>query len=237
MRFPDPLLAGRLVRRYQRFLADVDTSRGRLTAHCPNTGSMLGCAEPGMPVWLSPAVDPKRKLGWTWELVEARPGVLVGVHTGRANALVREAIEAGLVTELAGYQRIRREVRYGARSRIDLLLEADGRPSCYLEVKNVTAAVVGNTGFFPDAVTARGARHLQEMSEMVGDGYRAVMVFCVQREDVARVEPADHIDPRYGKALRAAMDRGVEVLALGVRVGTRELLVDRRLDVVVPGAG
>lgn len=237
MRFPDPLLAGRLVRRYQRFLADVDTPRGRLIAHCPNTGSMLGCAEPGMPVWLSPAVDPKRKLGWTWELVEARPGVLVGVHTGRANALVREAIEAGLVTELAGYQRIRREVRYGARSRIDLLLEADGRPSCYLEVKNVTAAVVGNTGFFPDAVTARGARHLQEMSEMVGDGYRAVMVFCVQREDVARVEPADHIDPRYGKALRAAMDRGVEVLALGVRVGTRELLVDRRLDVVVPGAG
>lgn len=237
MRFPDPLLAGRLVRRYQRFLADVDTPRGRLIAHCPNTGSMLGCAEPGMPVWLSPAVDPKRKLGWTWELVEARPGVLVGVHTGRANALVREAIEAGLVTELAGYQRIRREVSYGARSRIDLLLEADGRPSCYLEVKNVTAAVVGNTGFFPDAVTARGARHLQEMSEMVGDGYRAVMVFCVQREDVARVEPADHIDPRYGKALRAAMDRGVEVLALGVRVGTRELLVDRRLDVVVPGAG
>ena len=156
MRFPSPLLEGRLLRRYQRFLADVDTAAGIVTAHCPNTGSMQGCAEAGMRVWLSPAANPARKLAWTWELVEALPGTLVGVHTGRSNALVREAIEAGRVPELAGYPTLRPEVKYGENSRIDLLLQAPGRADCYVEVKNVTAAVAGRIGYFPDAVTARG---------------------------------------------------------------------------------
>ncbi len=215
MRFPSPLLEGRLLRRYQRFLADVDTAAGIVTAHCPNTGSMQGCAEAGMRVWLSPAAKPARKLAWTWELVEALPGTLVGVHTGRSNALVREAIEAGRVPELAGYPTLRPEVTYGENSRIDLLLQAPGRADCYVEVKNLTAAVAGRIGYFPDAVTARGAKHLREMSAMVSAGQRAVLVFCVQRGDVDRVRPADHIDPAYGRALRDALAAGVEVLALG----------------------
>lgn len=237
MEFADPLLAGRLVRRYRRFLAEVDSPRGRVVAHCPNTGSMIGCAEPGMRVWLSPAAGARRKLAWTWELVEARPGVLVGVHTGRSNALVREAIESGLLPELSGYRRFRREQRYGRNSRIDWLLEADGRPPCYLEVKNLTAAVEGETGFFPDAVTARGSRHLEELAGMVCTGARAMLAYCVQRDDVERVLPADHIDPAYGRALRAALAAGVEVVALGARVSTREIRLERRLPVEVPETG
>jgi len=231
MRFPTPLLEGRLLRRYQRFLADVDTAAGILTAHCPNTGSMQGCAEPGMRVWLSPATNPARKLAWTWELVEALPGVVVGMHTGRSNALVREAIEAGRVPELAGYTAIRPEVKYGAGSRIDLLLAAPGRPDCYVEVKNVTAAVAGRVGYFPDAVTTRGTKHLREMSAMVASGQRAVLVFCVQRGDVDCVRPADHIDPVYGRTLREALAAGVEVIALGATVTPEGIELERRLAV------
>ncbi len=186
MRFDQPLVRGTLLRRYKRFLADVDLDGRLVTAHCPNTGSMAGCAEPGMPVWLSPATNPARKLAWTWELVEPGRGVLAGVHTGRANLLVREAIELGRVAALAGYGEIRSEVRYGRGSRIDLLLTADGRPPCYLEVKNVTAAVDGGIGYFPDAVTERGARHLREMAEQCRAGRRAVLVFCVQRATCAK---------------------------------------------------
>ena len=231
MRFPAPLLEGRLLRRYQRFLADVDTAAGILTAHCPNTGSMQGCAEPGMRVWLSPATNPARKLAWTWELVEALPGVVVGMHTGRSNALVREAIEAGRVPDLAGYPAIRPEVKYGEGSRIDLLLTAPGRPDCYVEVKNVTAAVAGRIGYFPDAVTTRGTKHLREMSAMIAAGHRAVLVFCVQRGDVDCVRPADHIDPVYGRTLREALAAGVEVIALGARVSPAGIELERRLAV------
>ena len=231
MRFPAPLLEGRLLRRYQRFLADVDTPAGIVTAHCPNTGAMQGCAEPGMRVWLSPATNPARKLAWTWELVEALPGVVVGMHTGRSNALVREAIEAGRVPELAGYPAIRPEVKYGAGSRIDLLLTAPGRPDCYVEVKNVTAAVAGRIGYFPDAVTTRGTKHLREMSAMVAAGHRAVLVFCVQRGDVECVRPADQIDPVYGRTLREALAAGVEVIALGATVSPAGIELERRLAV------
>ena len=231
MRFPTPLLEGRLLRRYQRFLADVDTAAGILTAHCPNTGSMQGCAEPGMRVWLSPATNPARKLAWTWELVEALPGVVVGMHTGRSNALVREAIEAGRVPELAGYPTIRPEVKYGEGSRIDLLLTAPGRPDCYVEVKNVTAAVAGHIGYFPDAVTTRGTKHLREMSAMIAAGPRAVLVFCVQRGDVECVRPADQIDPVYARTLREALAAGVEVIALGARVSPAGIELERRLAV------
>lgn len=236
MKFAAPLVEGLLLRRYQRFLADVSLPDGRVvTAHCPNTGSMLGCKAPGSRVWLSPAANPARKLPWTWELVEVAPGVTVGVHTGRSNGLVREAIEAGRVPELAGYTGIRPEVKYGEGSRIDLLLQAAGRPDCYVEVKNVTAAVEGRIGYFPDAVTTRGAKHLREMSAMVAAGHRAVLVFCVQRTDVDGVRPADHIDPDYGRALRAALAAGVEVLALGARIDPDGIELVRRLAVDVPG--
>lgn len=235
MRFPHPLLEGRLVRRYQRFLADVETAAGLVTAHCPNTGSMLGCKTPGGRVWLSPADNPARKLKWTWELVEVAPGCVVGVHTGRSNGLVREAIEAGVLPELAGYGTIRPEVKYGEGSRIDFLLQESGRPDCYVEVKNVTAAVDGRVGFFPDAVTTRGAKHLREMSAMVAAGHRAALVFCVQRGDVDEVQPADHIDPAYGQALREALAQGVEVFALGAEVTPEGIVLNRHLAVVVPG--
>lgn len=229
-----PLVAGRLLRRRNRFVAEVELPQGIVDAHCPNTGSMLGCREPGSRVWLSAADKPGRKLAWTWELVEAA-GTLVGIHTGRSNGLVREAIEAGRLPELAGYTSIRAEVPYGANSRIDLLLEAAGRPSCYVEVKNVTAAVADGVGYFPDAVTARGTKHLREMMELVATGRRAVLCFCVQRADVAAVRPADHIDPVYGRTLRAALAAGVEVCALGARVGTDAIVLQSRLPVVCPG--
>lgn len=232
MRLP-PLLEGRLVERRNRFVAAVDLGGETVEAHCPNTGSMLGCKDPGSRVWLSRAENPARKLAWTWELVESEPGVLVGLHTGRANALVEEAIVAGRLPELASYPALRREVRYGLEnSRIDLLLEGPGLPPCYVEVKNVTAAVAGGRGFFPDAVTERGARHLREMAEMVRLGARAVLVFCVQRGDVAEVRPADHIDPAYGRALREALAAGVEAVALGAQPRPEEIVLGRRLPVV-----
>lgn len=236
MLFAAELRAGRLLRRYQRFLADVELETGqRVTAHCPNTGSMLGCAEPGSRVWLSVAANPARKYPWTWELVQAPEGALVGIHTGRSNALVREAVEAGVIAPLQGYTACRGEVAYGEqRSRIDWLLSAPGRPDCYLEVKNVTAAVRDGVGYFPDAVTARGAKHLEEMRRIVAAGQRAVLCFCVQREDVSEVRPADHIDPAYGRVLRQAVAAGVEVLAYGAQVGLEGISLRRQLPVVLP---
>ncbi len=230
MKWPSPLAEGRLIRRYQRFLADVDLGGSMVTAHCPNTGSMLGCADPGSRVWLSRAVNPARKLPWTWEIVEA-DGTLVGIHTGRANTLVREAIESSAIPELAGYKTLRAEVRYGRESsRADFLLSGGRRKPCYVEVKNVTAAVRRGVALFPDAVSERGTRHLREMMAMVRAGHRALLVFCVQRGDVTEVRPADEIDPEYGRTLRRAMESGVEVVALRARVGVREI----RLQVPVP---
>lgn len=238
MIFPHPLSEGRLVRRYKRFLADVELADGSLvTAHCANTGSMLGCAQPGSRVWLSRSHDPKRKLAWTWELVEVN-GVPVGIHTGRSNALAREAIEAGLVPELAGYPRIRGEVAYGGedgkRSRIDLLLEADDRPPCWVEVKNVSAAVSHGIALFPDAVTVRGQKHVLEMMDRVAAGDRAALLFCVQRNDVGEVRPADAIDPEYGRLLRRALAAGVEVYALAGAPSPEEIRLCRPLPVVCP---
>lgn len=231
MTFDDSLTAGSLIRRYQRFLADVALESGEtVTAHCPNTGSMLGLKLAGNRVWLSRSANPKRKLAWTWELVEPAPGVLVGVHTGRANGLVREALEAGLIPELAGFDGVRPEARLSARSRADLLLDFSGRP-CFVEVKSVTAAVEGDTGFFPDAVSERAGKHMEELAEAVGRGARAAVVFCVQREDVAAVRPADHIDPAFGRAMRRAVAAGVELFALGARVAPEAIVLARRLPV------
>lgn len=229
------LVEGRLIQRRNRFVAEVDLDGQLVEAHCPNTGSMLGCKAPGSRVWLSPAENPERKLRWTWEIVEALPGVLVGLHTGRPNGLVEEALRAGRVAELAAYTGIRREVKYGQEnSRIDLLLEGEGLPPCYVEVKNVTAAVDNGLGFFPDAVTERGAKHLREMMAVVREGGRAALVFCVQRGDVTEVRPADHIDPVYGRTLREAMAAGVDVVALRATVTPAEITLTDRLPVRAP---
>jgi len=224
---------GVLLRRYQRFLADVRLDSGEtVTAHCPNTGSMLSLKDPGNRVWLSPACNPGRKLAWTWELVETVAGVTVGIHTGRANQLVAEALAAGMIPELAGYAGMRREARLGGRSRSDLLLQYPGG-GCHVEVKSVTAAVNEAIGFFPDAVSARALKHLRELGLRVEGGERAAVVFCVQREDVQAVRPADHIDPAFARALRQAARAGVEVYALGARVSPAEIRLVRRLPVLL----
>jgi len=236
MRFDSILVPGRLIRRYKRFFADIRLDSGEVvTAHCPNTGSMLGCKEPGSRVWISPADNPERKLRYTWELVEARPDVLVGVHTGRTNHLVHEAISGGVVRELAGYSDIRREVRFGQEgSRIDLLLSGAGSGDCYVEVKNVTAAVDDGIALFPDAVSSRGAKHLRELMHVAEQGRRAVIFFCAQRGDVQEVRPADEIDPEYGRTLRRALAAGVEALAYRAAVSPAGLFVRERIPVHCP---
>ena len=233
MRFDPPLLRGRFQRRYKRFFADVLLDDGEaITAHTPNTGTMLTCKDPGALAYVSPADNPKRKLRYTWELVQSGE-VLVGVHTGRANDLAEEAIREGVVAELQGYPALRREVRYGQNSRIDILLHGDeGRPDCYVEIKNVTLARDG-VALFPDAVTARGAKHMAELAAMVQDGSRAVVLFVVQRQDCDGFSPADEIDPAYGRALRDAVAAGVEALAYQAVVTPEELRLDRRLPVVL----
>lgn len=235
-----PLVPGRLLGRRQRFLADVVLDSGEtVVAHCPNTGSMLGCKTPGSRVWLSAATNPGRKLAWTWELIEVAPDILVGIHTGRSNALVEEALGNGRLPSLVAYTGLRREVRYGhENSRIDLLLEAPGLPPCYVEVKNVTAAVEGRVALFPDAVSTRGTKHLREMMAMVAAGHRAALVFCAQRSDVDEVRPADAIDPDYGRTLREARAAGVETYALVARVMSTDrpdtIALHRTVPVVCP---
>ncbi len=226
MLFPAPLRRGTLVRRYKRFLADVDLESGeRVVAHCPNPGSMAGLAEPDAEVWLSPAANPKRKLQWTWELVrDAATGSFVGINTGRANAIVEEALKAGRVEPAPAAAAIRREVRYGTGSRVDFLLTPEAGPPCHLEVKSVTlrrSQAAPHVGEFPDAVTARGARHLRDLASVCAAGGRAMLLYLVQREDCAAVRLAADIDPAYAAAAKAAREAGVEFRALGCRISPR----------------
>lgn len=218
MQFSTDLISGTLIKRYKRFMADVTLDDGTVvTAHTANSGSMLGCSTPGSRVWLSPASNPDRKLKYTWEMVEV-DGALIGVNTSHPNALAAEAIQAGAIAELTGYTGLKREVKYGKNSRIDVFLTAEGRPDCYVEVKNVTLfrEMAGGQGvaLFPDAVTERGAKHLQELSDMVADGKRAVMLYMVQRPatGLARFAIAEDIDPTYAETLRRARAAGVEAI-------------------------
>lgn len=235
MRFPQPLIEGTLVQRYKRFLADVRLASGELVvAHCANSGSMLSVKEPGSRVWLSPAADPKRKLRYTWELI-AVGNALVGINTGHPNRLVAEAIAEGRIKELAGYPVLKREQKYGRNSRIDILLEAPGRPPCYVEVKNVTMKRgAGDLAEFPDAVTERGAKHLREMTDIVAAGGRAVMVYLVQRTDCRRFSVAGDIDPAYAAGLAAAMAAGVEAVCYGCRITLDAITVAGPLTLDLP---
>jgi len=216
MRFDPPLIEATLIRRYKRFLADVRLTDGtELTVHCANPGRMDGCRELGSPVLLSDSRNPRRKLRYTWELVHTG-ATWVGVNTMRTNTVVREAIEAGAIAELTGYPELRAEVRYGERSRVDLLLTR-GAARCYVEVKNVTLAEAG-CALFPDAVTARGLTHLHELARRVAAGDRAVMFYLVNREDCDRFAPAAAIDPAYAAGLAEAVAAGVEVIVYAARV-------------------
>ncbi|MBC7908659.1 MAG: DNA/RNA nuclease SfsA [Rhodospirillaceae bacterium] len=232
MRFSSPLIRGSLIRRYKRFLADVLLDTGEeVTAHVANSGAMLGTSAPGMEVWLSPATNPLRKLAWNWELCRL-DGALIGVNTAHPNLIATESVAAGLIPELTGYETIRREVKYGRNSRIDLLLEAPGRPTCYVEVKNVHLKR-GEWAEFPDAVTVRGAKHLVELRDMVAEGHRAVMLYLVQREDCIGFRPAADIDPTYAAGLAAAMEDGVEAICYTCRMGLEDITIGERLPIVV----
>jgi sugar fermentation stimulation protein A len=232
MRFPAPLTEGRLLRRYKRFLADVELASGEVvTAHVANPGAMLGLAEPGMRVLLSRSASLTRKLPWSWELVEAE-GALVGINTAHPNGIVAEAIAEGAVAELAGYDVLRREVRYGKNSRIDILLTGADKPDTYVEVKNVHLSRVAGLSEFPDSVTARGAKHLAELSDMVAAGHRAVMFYFVHRGDTTAFRLARDIDPAYAVAFDKARAAGVEMLAYQCRVTPEEVVVTRRLSVL-----
>jgi sugar fermentation stimulation protein A len=229
MRFPVPLIPATLVRRYKRFLADVVLPDGsETTAHVANPGSMLGLTPPDARIWLSKSDNPKRKLAYSWELVEVDFGggrELVGVNTGHPNLLVAEALAAARVPGLTDYARHRREVRYGKASRVDFLLEADGKPPCYLEVKNVHMMRAPGRAEFPDAVTARGARHFDELAAEMGKGSRAVMLFLAQIGSAEGVALARDIDPAYGRAFDRAMQAGVEAIALRCRISTEGIEV------------
>ena len=226
-----PLLSGRLKRRYKRFLAEVELADGRLvTAHTANTGRMTGCSEPGRPVWLSPQPGPARRLPFTWEMIRM-PTALVGINTQVPNRLAAQAARAGLIAELDGPAGVETEIRSGA-SRLDLrLTDRQGRP-VFVEVKNSTLAV-GGTAYFPDAVTARGARHLDELAALALSGRRAALFILVQRGDAQVFSPADHIDPEWGRRLRSALKAGLEVWIYQADLTLKTVTLGRRLPLVL----
>lgn len=235
MQFPAPLLRGRLIKRYKRFLADVELDSGEtITTTCPNTGSMMGLVSPGATVWLSESDSPTRKYRHTWEMVEhdlgKGPG-LVGINTNHPNRLVAEAIAARRIAPLKNYADLRREVKYGRNSRIDILLEDDARGLCYVEIKNVHMMRRPGLAEFPDSVTARGAKHLAELADMVKQGHRAVMMFLIQRADATRITLARDIDPIYGEAFDRAIAVGVEVLAYRCKLSPDGIAVDKKVPV------
>lgn len=228
MELPAPLHPGRLLRRYQRFFADVQLDDGSLvTAHTPNTGSMAQCAVPGHRVLLSRAANPARKLAWTLELIEVN-GCWVDTHTQRTNRIVEEGLRSGRIPQLAGYQ-VQPEVRY-RESRLDFLLQREDG-AALVEVKNVTLCGAGGEALFPDAVTLRGQRHLRELALARQEGYRAVIFFVVQRGEAQAFAPADAIDPAYGRLLREVAAQGVEILAYRTRVTPAEVSLDLALPI------
>lgn len=235
MQFDPPLEEGRLLRRYKRFLADIETAAGeQLTIHCPNTGSMLNCMAEGGRLWFSRSSDPKRKLPGTWELSETPQGRLACVNTARANALVEEALRAGTIAELTGFAALRREVAYGEEnSRADFRLDYACGPA-FVEVKSVTLGFADSAvAAFPDARSERGAKHLRELATLARRGVRAVQLYCVNLSGIAAVRPAAEIDPRYAAALQAALAAGVEVLAYGAELSPLGMRLVRRLEVRV----
>jgi sugar fermentation stimulation protein A len=232
----DQLTQAVLHRRYQRFLADVELADGEmLTVHCPNTGAMTGCADPGSRVWLSISDSPTRKYPHTWELVETGCGMAC-VHSARANRVVEEAIVDGRIETLAGYTDVAREVKYGAGSRADLWLSRPGDPDCVIEVKSVTLCRDGGVGVFPDAVSARARKHLEELAALAVAGQRAVIFFCVFHEGIAEVRPALDIDPAYCDALAAATAAGVEAIAWRAGISPQGIRLDCEVPMVLPCA-
>jgi len=226
------LIPGILIKRYKRFLADVRLENGEIvTAHCANSGTMKGCSQPGRPVYLSYHDNPKRKLKYTWEIIDM-PTSLVGVNTLVPNRLVKRSIELGLVDELKGYVNIKPEVTVAKSSRLDLLLTGKNGETCFVEIKNCTLVQDG-VASFPDAVTTRGKKHLVELQKLASQGHRCAMFFLVQRMDAAVFRPADTIDPAYGEELRRAAQNGVELLAYDVLITLEEITLRKKVPIVL----
>lgn len=238
MDFPSPLLRGSLIQRYKRFLADVRLDDGSVvTATCPNTGSMMGLREPGQTVWLSTSDSPTRKYKHTWELVEHDLGngpSLVGVNTSHPNKIIADAIAASKIKTLADHATLERERKYGKNSRIDILLTDPVKGTVYVEVKNVHMSRRAGRAEFPDSITERGAKHLVELSDMVREGHRAVMVFLIQRTDVTALSLARDVDPKYGAAFDLAQSAGVEMLALKCKLSTLAITADKLIPIKLP---
>ncbi|MDH5773000.1 MAG: DNA/RNA nuclease SfsA [Rhodospirillaceae bacterium] len=234
MKFETPLVSGKLIKRYKRFLADIELDDGKIiTAHCANSGSMLSLNIPGAKVWLTPNDDPKRKLKYTWEIIEIGKA-RVGINTQHPNRIVAEAIEDGIISELTGYENLKREVKYGENSRIDILLSSPNKPDCYVEVKNVTMKRGKNKNDpaeFPDAVTTRGAKHLVELANMVKNKKRAVMFYLVQRTDCKSFTLASDIDPVYAKEFAKARKAGVEIIAYNCQITPKKISISGPCDI------
>lgn len=232
MEFVPTLQPATLIKRYKRFLADVVTPAGELlTLHCPNTGAMTGCATPGDTVWYSTSANLKRKYAHTWELTQTQTGDFICVNTLQANNVVREALKENRLAELSGYTEILSEVKYGAeRSRIDFMLQAENKVNCYIEVKSVTLSEQGS-GFFPDAVSLRGQKHLRELMSVVMHGERAVLLFAVLHSAITRVSPARHIDAKYAQLLCEAQECGVEIIARRAELSAKGLTLTSPLPV------
>jgi len=236
MKYEYPLLCGTLVKRYKRFLADVETDSGIITIHCPNTGSMSGCADPGSRVWYWDSANPKRKYQHSWELVENRHGHMIGINTNRANHLIREAIEQKVLVDCE-YDSIKSEVRYGEeKSRIDLLLTNNNHKT-WVEVKSTTLLEIDDSnhsqGYFPDSITSRGTKHLRELMLQVAQGDSAKLIFCVQHSGIKSVKAAAHIDPLYAQTLKQAADAGVEIIAAETLITESDIRVIGQLPVIL----
>ncbi|MGV6804996.1 MAG: DNA/RNA nuclease SfsA [Ruegeria sp.] len=227
MKFATPLVPARLIRRYKRFLADCTLEDGReVTAHCANPGSMMGLAEPGEKIWLEPNDDPKKKLKFGWRLVDHENGHFTGIDTSVPNKALRAALVAREIPELAAYETVKPEVKYGQNSRIDFLLTQPGLPDAYVEVKSVTLSRQPGLAEFPDSVTARGTKHLRELAEMAAQGHRAIMLYLVQRTDCDRFALAADIDPAYAAAFATAHEKGVERLVFCTRISPEGVWLD-----------
>lgn len=232
MDFATPLIPATLIKRYKRFLADCRLSDGtEITAHCANPGSMMGLADPGIKIWLEPNDDPKKKLKYGWRLIEHMNGHFIGVDTSVPNRALKAALMARALPELAAYETVRPEVKYGENSRIDFLLTQDGLPDCYVEVKSVTLSRQAGLAEFPDSVTARGTKHLGELAAMVHAGHRAVMLYLVQRTDCTRFALAADIDPAYASAFDAAQAQGVERLVYGTKISSKGVKIAGSYDI------
>ncbi|MCF6248943.1 MAG: DNA/RNA nuclease SfsA [Desulfobacula sp.] len=219
-----------MIKRYKRFLADVVLDTGEtITVHCPNSGSMKGCAIEGASVWLSISDNPKRKYPHTWELIKA-PGTFIGINTLVPNKLVKSACENNMIKELSGYEHVKAEVKTSSHTRLDLMLEGVGKKKCYVEIKNCTLVEDG-VAMFPDAVTKRGQKHLEELERLVSEGHRGVIFFLIQRMDAIIFQPADAIDKTYGKKLRKAVNNGVEIVVRDTVIDAQRICVGKSVSV------